>query len=57
MLSVARVPIVIDGYGKGNRFVGNFSTYPLDWTGEEAVVFGMLPKVLDPINHLVPPDF
>ncbi|WP_227938319.1 hypothetical protein [Alkalihalobacillus deserti] len=46
-----------DGYGKGNRFVGNFSLYPLDWTEEEAVAFGMMPKILDPVNHLVPPDF
>jgi predicted DNA-binding transcriptional regulator YafY len=31
--------------------------YPLDWTDEEAVAFGMLPNILDPISHLVPPDF
>ncbi|MDT8862966.1 transcriptional regulator [Alkalihalobacillus sp. MEB130] len=57
MLSAARVPIMSDGYGKGNRFVGNFSLYPLDWTEDEAVAFGMMPNILDPINHLIPPDF
>jgi hypothetical protein len=52
MLSAARVPIVSDGYGKGNRFVGNFSLYPLDWTDEEAVAFGMLPNISSLVNGM-----
>ncbi|WP_062051668.1 YafY family protein [Bacillus sp. JCM 19034] len=57
MLSAARVPIISDGYGKGNRFVGNFSLYPLNWTEEEAVAFGMMPKILAPVYHLIPPAY
>ncbi|HEX7066288.1 MAG TPA: transcriptional regulator [Bacillales bacterium] len=40
-------PITNDGYGKGYRFVGNFAMYPLNFTEQEALVFSVLPSVLD----------
>ncbi|MEK4437659.1 helix-turn-helix transcriptional regulator [Paenibacillus sp. FSL K6-2862] len=40
-------PIMNEGYGKGYRFIGNFALYPLDFTEQEAMVFSMLPSVLD----------
>ncbi len=48
-------PITNEGYGKGYRFVGNFSMYPLNFTEQEALVFSMLPSVVD-ISKL-PPGF
>ncbi|MCG7376306.1 WYL domain-containing protein [Paenibacillus sp. ACRSA] len=40
-------PITNEGYGKGYRFIGGFSMYPLDFTEKEAMVFSMLPSVVD----------
>ncbi|MFS0872020.1 helix-turn-helix transcriptional regulator [Paenibacillus xylanilyticus] len=40
-------PIMNEGYGKGYRFIGNFALYPLDFTEQEAMVFSMLPSVVD----------
>ncbi|WP_209121141.1 YafY family protein [Alkalihalobacillus sp. BA299] len=57
LLSAAHIPITNEGYGKGYNYLGNFSIYPLDWTDEEAVAFGMLPQILDQLSHLIPPDF
>ncbi|ERN55070.1 transcriptional regulator [Alkalihalophilus marmarensis] len=57
LLSAANVPITNEGYGKGYEYLGNFSVYPLDWTEKEAMAFGMLPKVIDQMTHLFPPDF
>lgn len=57
LLSAAKIPITSDGYGKGYKFIGNFSLYPLDWTAEEAVAFGMLPRLLEQMNDLVPAEF
>ena len=33
LLSAANVPITSEGYGKGYKYIGNFSLYPLDWDG------------------------
>ena len=43
------------GYGKGYRFVGNFAMYPLNFTEQEALVFSVLPSVLD--TSKLPPGF
>lgn len=40
-------PIMNEGYGKGYRFIGEFAMYPLDFTEQEAIVFSMLPSVVD----------
>lgn len=40
-------PITNDGYGKGYTFVGNFAMFPLNFTEQEALVFSMLPSVID----------
>lgn len=40
-------PITNEGYGKGYSFVGNFAMYPLNFTEQEAMVFSILPSVLD----------
>lgn len=48
-------PIANDGYGKGYRFVGNFAMYPLNFTEEEALVFSILPSVVD--KSKLPPGF
>ncbi|SEK73076.1 YafY family protein [Paenibacillus sp. OK003] len=40
-------PIMNEGYGKGYRFIGEFAMYPLDFTEQEAMVFSMLPSVVD----------
>jgi predicted DNA-binding transcriptional regulator YafY len=48
-------PITNEGYGKGYRFVGNFAMYPLNFSEQEALVFSMLPSVLD--TSKLPPGF
>lgn len=48
-------PITNEGYGKGYRFVGNFAMYPLNFTEQEALVFSVLPSVLD--TSKLPPGF
>ncbi|SHE13562.1 HTH domain [Chlamydia abortus] len=48
-------PITNEGYGKGYRFVGNFAMYPLNFTEQEALVFSVLPSVLD--TGKLPPGF
>ncbi|MBY0119394.1 transcriptional regulator [Paenibacillus sp. FSL H8-0317] len=40
-------PIMNEGYGKGYRFIGEFAMYPLDFTEQEAMVFSLLPSVVD----------
>ena len=40
-------PIMNEGYGKGYRFIGEFSIYPLDFTQQEAMLFCMLPALID----------
>ncbi|CAH1204865.1 transcriptional regulator [Paenibacillus sp. JJ-223] len=40
-------PIINEGYGKGYRFIGEFALYPLNFTEQEAMVFSMLPSVVD----------
>ncbi|OLO37081.1 transcriptional regulator [Alkalihalophilus pseudofirmus] len=57
LLSAAHIPITNEGYGKGYVYLGNFSIYPLNWTEEEAVAFGMLPQILEQMSHLIPQDF
>lgn len=48
-------PITNEGYGKGYRFAGNFAIYPLNFTEQEALVFSMLPSVID--TSKLPPGF
>lgn len=48
-------PVTNEGYGKGYRFVGNFAMYPLNFTEQEALVFSVLPSVLD--TGKLPPGF
>lgn len=48
-------PIVRGEYGKGYRFDGNFAVYPLNFTEEEALVFSVLPSVVDKTQ--LPPGF
>ncbi|ANE45266.1 transcriptional regulator [Paenibacillus swuensis] len=50
-------PLTNEGYGKGYTFMGNFAIYPLNWTEQEALVFSMLPKVMDQVQTLLPPGF
>ncbi|RKO62438.1 putative transcriptional regulator [Caldibacillus debilis GB1] len=50
-------PITHLGHGKGYRFIGNFSLYPLNWTEQEALAFSMLPSVIDPVKGMLPPGF
>lgn len=51
------VPFTNLGHGKGYSFVGSFSMYPLNFTEQEALVFSMLPSVIDQIKPLLPPGF
>lgn len=48
-------PVTNEGYGKGYRFVGNFAMYPLNFTDQEALMFSVLPSVLD--TSKLPPGF
>lgn len=48
-------PITNDGYGKGYTFAGDFAMFPLNWTPKEALVFSMLPSIVDQTN--LPPGF
>lgn len=54
MLSLI-APITNEGRGTGYRFMGKFFLYPLNFTEQEALVFSLLPSVLD-IDKL-PPGF
>ena len=36
-----------EGYGKGYRFIGEFAMYPLDFTEQEAMLFCMIPALVD----------
>ena len=51
------VPFTNLGHGKGYSFVGSFSMYPLNFTEQEALVFSMLPSVIDQVKPLLPPGF
>ncbi|MCE5173518.1 transcriptional regulator [Paenibacillus profundus] len=48
-------PVTNEGYGRGYRFIGNFSMYPLNFTEQEALVFSMLPSIID--SSKLPSDF
>lgn len=48
-------PITNDGKGKGYRFMGKFSMFPLNFSEQEALVFSLLPSVLD--ENKLPPGF
>lgn len=50
-------PLTQEGYGKGYTFMGNFAIYPMNWTEQEALVFSMLPTVIDQVKPLLPPGF
>lgn len=51
------VPFTNLGHGKGYSFMGSFSMYPLNFTEQEALVFTMLPSVIDQVKPLLPPGF
>lgn len=48
-------PVTNEGRGTGYRFMGKFFMYPLNFTEQEALVFSLLPSVLD-LDKL-PPGF
>jgi Predicted transcriptional regulator len=48
-------PIVNEGRGTGYRFLGKFFLYPLNFSEQEALVFSLLPSVLD--RDKLPPGF
>lgn len=50
-------PLTNEGYGKGYKFMGTFAIYPMNWTEQEALVFSMLPSVMDQVKTLLPPGF
>lgn len=51
------VPFTNLGHGKGYSFMGSFSMFPLNFTEQEALVFSMLPSVIDQVKPLLPPGF
>lgn len=57
VLSGADVPITSRGYGKGYSYLGDFSVFPLNWSDEEAVAFGMLQKITEQSSQLIPKSF
>ncbi|MFD1954836.1 helix-turn-helix transcriptional regulator [Paenibacillus thailandensis] len=48
-------PITNEGKGTGYRFMGKFSQFPLNFTEQEALVFSLLPSVVD--KDKLPPGF
>ncbi|MUT65655.1 helix-turn-helix transcriptional regulator [Paenibacillus sp. NEAU-GSW1] len=48
-------PITNEGKGTGYQFMGKFSLYPLNFSEQEALVFSLLPSVLD--EDKLPPGF
>lgn len=48
-------PITNDRRGSGYRFMGKFFMYPLNFTEQEALVFSLLPSVVD--QDKLPPGF
>ncbi|CAM3996154.1 transcriptional regulator [Cohnella lubricantis] len=48
-------PITNEGRGTGYRFMGRFFLYPLNFTEQEALVFSLLPSMLD--KDKLPPGF
>ncbi|GKU76530.1 YafY family protein [Paenibacillus sp. L3-i20] len=48
-------PVTSEGRGTGYRFIGQFFMYPLNFSEQEALVFSLLPSVLD--LEKLPPGF
>lgn len=48
-------PITNEGRGTGYKFMGKFFMYPLNFTEQEALVFSLLPSVVD--KDKLPPGF
>lgn len=48
-------PITNTGKGTGYRFMGNFHLYPLNFSEQEALVFSLLPSMVD--QDKLPPGF
>lgn len=48
-------PVTNEGRGTGYRFMGKFFLYPLNFSEQEALVFSLLPSVLD--KDKLPPGF
>lgn len=48
-------PVTNEGRGTGYRFMGKFFLYPLNFSEQEALVFSLLPSVLD--DNQLPPGF
>lgn len=57
VLSAMHIPIIHQGYGKGYKFIGDFSLYPLDWTEEENQAFACLANIMKQIKPLLPKEF
>lgn len=57
VLSGAQIPITSSGYGKGYSYLGDFSIFPLNWSDEEAIAFGMLQKITEQSSQLIPKSF
>jgi predicted DNA-binding transcriptional regulator YafY len=48
-------PVTNDGRGTGYRFMGKFFMYPINFSEQEALVFSLLPSVID--EDKLPPGF
>jgi predicted DNA-binding transcriptional regulator YafY len=48
-------PVTNEGRGTGYRFMGKFFMYPLNFSEQEALVFSLLPSVID--EDKLPPGF
>jgi predicted DNA-binding transcriptional regulator YafY len=48
-------PVTNEGRGTGYRFMGKFFMYPLNFSEQEALVFSLLPSVID--EEKLPPGF
>ncbi|OAB39080.1 DNA-binding protein [Paenibacillus macquariensis subsp. defensor] len=57
VLSAMHIPIFHQGYGKGYKFIGDFSLYPLDWTVKEMHAFASLSNIMEQIKPLLPQEF
>jgi predicted DNA-binding transcriptional regulator YafY len=45
-INAANIPITNEGHSKGNKFIGRFKLYPLNWNEDELLAFKILPVLL-----------
>jgi predicted DNA-binding transcriptional regulator YafY len=50
-------PLTNEGYKKGYQFLNHFAIYPMNWTEQEAMVFTLLPSVIEHVKRMLPPGF